>query len=113
MWLVTIGLSLVVPGEGDGEGTEGAEGVYSPIEGATVSTGKTPRSSRGRDHQPKNTHGVTDGTGHICDRRWPCWTLVGGETLRPEGVLCLSVGECQGGRMRVVEWRGGGGGGLG
>lgn len=32
----------VVPDGGVGEGTEGAEGVCSPMEGATVSTGQTP-----------------------------------------------------------------------
>jgi hypothetical protein len=29
---------------------------------------------------------------------------VGGDTLRPEVVRCPSVGECQGGRMRVGGW---------
>ena len=37
---------------GVGEGTEGAEGVCSPVWGATVSTGQAPqRSSWGLDHQ--------------------------------------------------------------
>ena len=36
----TIGLSIVVPNGGVGEGTEGAEGGL--MEGATVSTGQTP-----------------------------------------------------------------------
>ena len=31
-----------VPDGGVGKGTEGAEGVCSPVEGATVSTGQTP-----------------------------------------------------------------------
>ena len=35
----TIGLSSGVPDRGDGVGTEGAEGVCSHMEGATVSTG--------------------------------------------------------------------------
>lgn len=38
----TIGLSLGVSDGGVEEGTEGAEGVCSLIEGATVSTGQTP-----------------------------------------------------------------------
>jgi hypothetical protein len=50
-------------------------------------------------HQPKTTHGA----GHICGRRWPSWTSVGGEALRSEGVRCPSVGKCQGGRE---EWVG-------
>ena len=33
-----------IPDGGVGEGTEGAEGVCSPMEGATVSTGQTPRA---------------------------------------------------------------------
>jgi hypothetical protein len=60
-----------------------------------------PRSSRGLDHQPKNTHRATHGAGHICGRRWLYWTLVGGEALEPEGVRCPSVGKCQGRRMGV------------
>ena len=39
----TFGLSSGVPDGGVGEGTEGAEGVCSPMEGATVSTGQTPQ----------------------------------------------------------------------
>jgi hypothetical protein len=38
----TIGLSTEVPDGGVEEGTEGPEGVCSPMEGATVSTGQTP-----------------------------------------------------------------------
>jgi hypothetical protein len=37
---------LRVPGRGVGEGTEGGEGVCIPMEGATVSTGQTPRAPR-------------------------------------------------------------------
>ena len=81
--------------------TEGAEGVCSPMEGATVSTGQIPWSSQGLDHQPKNTHGVTHGAGYICGRGWPCWTSVGEEALGPEGVQCPSVGVCQGGKTGV------------
>jgi hypothetical protein len=69
---------LGVPDGRVGEGTEGAEGVYSPTEGATLSTGQTPLRSRELDHQPKSTHGGTHGSGHICGRGWPCWTSLGG-----------------------------------
>ena len=48
-----------VPDGGVEEGTEGAEGVYNPMKGATVSTGQIPQSFQGLDHQPKNTHGGT------------------------------------------------------
>jgi hypothetical protein len=66
---------------------------------------QTPWSSQGLDHQPENTHGVvTHSAGHICGRRWACWTLVGGEALEPEVVPCPSVGECQGGKMGVGRW---------
>ena len=54
---LTIGLSSGVPDGGDGECTEGAEGVCSPFKGATVSTGQTPWSSQGLDHRPKSTCG--------------------------------------------------------
>ena len=74
------------------------------MEGTTVSTGQTPWSSLGLDHQPKNTHGATHGADHICGRRCPCGTSVGGEALGPEGVQYLSVGECQGRRMGVSGW---------
>jgi hypothetical protein len=101
----TIGPSSgEVPDEGVGKGTEGAEDVYSPMEGATVSTGQILQSSWGLGHQSKNTHGVTHGAGHICGRRWPCWTSVGEEALRPESVQCPSVGECQGGGTGVGGW---------
>jgi hypothetical protein len=68
----TVGLRLGVPNEGDGEEPGGGEGLCSPMEGAMVSTSQTPQSSRGLDHQPKNSHGMTHGAGHICDRRWSC-----------------------------------------
>jgi hypothetical protein len=75
------------------------------MEGATVSTGQIPRSSQELDHQPKNTHEATHGAGHICARRWPCWTSVGGEVLGPEGVQCPSAGGCQGRRIEVRDGR--------
>jgi hypothetical protein len=86
------GLSSGVPDGGFREETEGAEGVCSPTWGETVSTGQTSWSSWGLDRQAKNTHGATPGTGHICGRKWPCWTLVGGEAPGPEGVQCPNVG---------------------
>ena len=53
-----IRLSSEVPDGGDGEGTEGAERVCSPLEGARGSTGETLWSSQGLDHQPENTNGA-------------------------------------------------------
>jgi hypothetical protein len=93
----------VIPNGGVGEGTEGAEGICSPTEGATVSTGQTPLSTQGLDHQPKNTHGATHGAGHICGREWPCCTSVEVEALQSEGVQCPSVSEWQGERTGVGE----------
>jgi hypothetical protein len=81
-----------------------------------VSIGQTPWSFQELAHQPKNTHGTTHGTGHICGRGWLCWTSVGGEALGPEGVLCPSVGECQSGRTEEGGWEStiieAGGGGM-
>jgi hypothetical protein len=69
-----------------------------------VSISQIPWSSQGLDHQPKNTHGLTHGAGHICGRRWPCWTSVGEKALGPEGVQCPSLGECHGKRLGVGGW---------
>jgi hypothetical protein len=44
------------------ERTEGAEGVCNPI-GGTISTNQIPQISQGLNHQPKNTHGGTHGSG--------------------------------------------------
>ena len=88
----TIGVTLGVSAGGVGVGTEGTEGVCRPMEGAILSKGQTPWSSRELDHQPNSTHGVTHGTGYICGRGWPCWSSVGGEALGSEGVQCPSVG---------------------
>ena len=58
-----------VPDGGVGEGTEGAEGVCSPMEGATVSTGQTPWSSWGLDYQP-NVVLYKSGLGHgVCSQQ--------------------------------------------
>ena len=89
-----------------GEGIEGAEGVCSHMEGATVSIGQDPWSSQALDNQPKSTHGGTHGTVHVCGRGWPCWTSVRGEALGPENIGCPSVGECQGGKTGVGGWVG-------
>ena len=45
-------------------------------------------SSQGLDHQPKNTHGESQGSARICGRGWPCWTPVGGVAFEPEAVRC-------------------------
>ena len=76
----------VVPNEKIGEVTEGAEGVCNRMGRAMASTGQTPGAPRGLDHQPKNTHGGTHGSGCNCGRAWPCCTSVGRQALGPEGV---------------------------
>ena len=49
-----LSLKIIVHLDGGvGEETEGAEGVCSPMEGATVSTGQIILSSPGQDHQPR------------------------------------------------------------
>ena len=60
------------PDGGVGLGTEGAEGVCSPMEGATVSTGQAPQRCWGLDLQPKCTQGGTHSSCYICGRGWPC-----------------------------------------
>ena len=57
----------------------------------------------GLDHRPKNTHGVTHGSGYICGRGRPCRSSVGGEALGPEDVWCPIVGEYQDGE---TKWMG-------
>jgi hypothetical protein len=102
----TIGLSMGVPDEGVGEGTEGAEGACRPMDGAIVSTGQTHTHLEllGIGPTTKEYTWSDHGTGHICVRGWPYWILVGGEALGPEGVRCPSAGECQGGRRGVGGW---------
>jgi hypothetical protein len=95
-------LEVGVPDGGVGEWTGGAEGVYIPMEGSTVLTDQTLRSSWGPP--PKSTHGGTQGAGHICDRGWPCWTSVGAEALGFECVQCPSVRQCQGVWTGVGGW---------
>jgi hypothetical protein len=58
-----------VPDGGVGKRTEGVEGVFSPMEGATVSTAKI----QGLYHQPVSIYGGLHGSGHTCRRGWPCW----------------------------------------
>jgi hypothetical protein len=79
-----------VPLEELEKGMKGLRGFCSPV-------GQIPWSSKGLDHLPKNIHGGIYGSGHICGRGWPCWTLIGGVPLGPVGVQCLIVGEFQGG----------------
>ena len=74
------------------------------LERATVLTGQALQSFWGMDQQPKQTNGVTHGTGHICGRGWPCSISVGGEGLGPEYVRCPSVVEWQSSRMGVAVW---------
>ena len=66
----TIGLSSGVPDRRVGEGTEGTEGVCSPVEGATVSTGQTPQSSQGLDHQPKNIQAAYVAEDGLVGHQW-------------------------------------------
>ena len=75
--------------------------------GATVSTSQTPRNSRRLNHQPKDTHGGTHGSGSICGRGWTYWTSAAGETLEPEGVRFPSVEKGQRGKRGEGGWVGG------
>ena len=82
------------------KGLKELRGVCSPMEGATRSTGQTPWSSWGLDHQPKNTHGGTHGSSHICSRGLHCLA-----SIREAKAQFPSVGECQG-REVGNEWVG-------
>jgi hypothetical protein len=77
-WQPTIGLSSGIPDGEVGEGTEGAEGVCRPMEGATISTGQIPKSSEELEHQQKNTNGGSHVYGRICGREWTRCASVGG-----------------------------------
>jgi hypothetical protein len=50
--------------------------------------------SEGLNHQPKNTHGGTDGSSCICSSRWPYQEYMGVEALGPVRAQCPSIGEC-------------------
>jgi hypothetical protein len=88
-----------VPDGVAGEGTEGAEGVCSPMEGATVSTGLTPLELLGNWTTNQRVHAegpMTLGT-YVAEDG-----LVGHQwDERPKGVRWPNVGECQGGKMGV------------
>jgi hypothetical protein len=101
-----------------GERTKRAERVCNPMEGATVSTGQTPCSSWGLDHQPKSACGGTHGSGHICSRVWPsCYQW----DERPLGLRVFDApGDCKCGETGVGKCVGehpqrgrGRGGGIG
>jgi hypothetical protein len=92
-----------VPNEEARESTQGAEGVCSPIGGTAIWTNQYPQSSLGLNYQSKKTQVGTHGSICICSRGWPSRSSMGGETLGPVKVLCLSIGECQG-----QEWGGSG-----
>jgi hypothetical protein len=96
-----------VPNGGVREKTEGAEGVCNPVGGTTISTNQTPQSSQGLNHQPRSTHGGTDGFSCIGSRGWPCWASMRGEAFGPVKARCPSVGEFKGGEAGVSGWVGG------
>jgi hypothetical protein len=70
------------------------------------------QSSQGLNHQPKSTHGVTQGSSFMCSRGWPCGTSMRGDALGPVKALCPSLGECQDRKIGegglVIRGRGGG-----
>lgn len=53
----------------------------------TIATNQRPRSSQGLNFQPKNTHGMTNGSSCICKREWPYLASVGGEDLGSVGLM--------------------------
>jgi hypothetical protein len=98
----SIGLSTRPPNGVARERTQGAEGVCSPI-GRTILTNQYTQSYQGLNHQPKCTHGGTQGSSRICSRGWTCGTSVRGEALGLMKALCHSVGEWEEGWDRGVS----------
>ena len=90
----TVGLSTGSPMEELGKEWKELKACSSK-RGTTIWTNQYPQSSYGLNHQPKSTHGGTDGSSCICSRRWACWTSMGGETLVPVKAWCPSVEEYQ------------------
>jgi hypothetical protein len=58
-------------------------------------------SSQRLNHQPKNTHGGTQGSSCICSRGWPCGTSMRGEALGHVKAPYTSAGKFQDRKMRV------------
>jgi hypothetical protein len=67
------------------KGLKELRGFAAPWREQQYQLARCPESSQELDHQPKNTHGATHGSGHICGRAWSCWTSVGGEAFGLEG----------------------------
>ena len=71
-----------------------------------------PQSSQRLNHQPKSTHGGTNGSSHMGSRGWPGRTSVGGEALGFVKAHCPRVGEYQvreagvGGLVIMGRWDG-------
>jgi hypothetical protein len=85
------------------EGTEGADVVYSPTEGATVSTSQNiPCPQAPRDRTTKIIHmeePMAPSTYEVEDVL--VWTSVVGTALGPVVVQCPKAVECQGGNVGV------------
>jgi hypothetical protein len=60
-------------------------GGLQPHRGSYSVKWPDPLNSWGLDHQPKCTHGGIHGSGHICGKGWPCFTLEGGAAFGPWG----------------------------
>ena len=89
----------MVPDGGVGEGTDGAEGICRPMEGATVSTDKILLKAPTKKYTWRDPW------------RWPhMWQrmalldISGRRGLGPEGVQYPNVWECQDRKMGVDGW---------
>jgi hypothetical protein len=90
-----------IPNVGVRARTEGAKGVYNPIERTTISTNQTCHPELpGLSHQPRNTHGFSC----ICSRGWPCHASMGAEVLGP--MKAWQMSQCRG----IKDWEVGEGG---
>ena len=73
--------------------TEEAEGLCNCVGGTTISNNKTIQSFEGENHQPKCTHGCTNGSSFIYRRGLPYMASTGGESLGTQKVHYPSIGE--------------------
>ena len=105
-WMLTANYwtEHCVPNVGDGERTEGAEGLCNHIGRKTISTNQTPQSSQGLNHQQKSTDGGTRGSCCICSSGWPCLASMGEEALGPVKAQFPSIWECLKSEVGVGAW---------
>jgi hypothetical protein len=71
-----------------------------------ISANHKPQSSQRLNHQPKSTHGETQGSSCICSKGLTYLAPMGGEALSPVDAQCPSVVEFQGSEVGADRWEG-------